>query len=141
MACRTDLREERSSQAATAFAQSHTMDPRITASVPAFDVPFFQAGLAGYSDHAMRLTARRLGSPYCVTESMLDHALLTSRRKRRAEHPDRAAGEDRPLAGQIVGDWGVGQARALDRRRFPCVVQGHRVCECPCRVCSYRGDL
>jgi len=103
VACRTDLREERSSQAATAFAQSHTMDPRIAASVPAFDVPFFQAGLAGYSDHAMRLTARRLGSPYCVTESMLDHALLTSRRKRRAEHPDRVAGEDRPLAGQIVG--------------------------------------
>ena len=103
MACRTDLREERSSRAAAAFAQSHTMDPRIVAAVPAFDVPFFQAGLAGYSDHAMRLTARRLGAPYCVTESMLDHSLLTSRRKRRAEHPDRVAGEDRPLAGQIVG--------------------------------------
>lgn len=51
----------------------------------------------------MRLTARRLGAPYCVTESMLDHTLLTSPRKRKVEHPDRVAGEDRPIAGQIVG--------------------------------------
>ena len=103
MAAPVDLRDERSSQAAAEFARSHQVDPRIMAAVPSFDGPFFQAGLAGYSDHAMRLTARRLGAPYCVTESMLDHALLTSRRKRRAEHPDRVAGEDRPLAGQIVG--------------------------------------
>lgn len=98
-----DLREQRCSASAAAFARGHTMDPRIASLVPGFEVPFFQAGLAGYSDHAMRLTARRLGAPYCVTESMLDHTLLTSRRKRRAEHPDRVAGTDRPIAGQIVG--------------------------------------
>jgi tRNA-dihydrouridine synthase B len=98
-----DLRDQRCARRAAAFARTHPIDTRITAVVPHFDVPFFQAGLAGYSDHAMRLTARRLGAPYCVTESMLDHSLLTSRRKRRAEHPDRVAGEDRPLAGQIVG--------------------------------------
>ena len=36
------------------------------------DAPFFQAGLAGYSDAAMRLVARRHGAPYAITEAMLD---------------------------------------------------------------------
>src|SRR5262245_46565927 len=34
--------------------------------------PFYQAGLQGYSDAAMRILARRHGAPYCVTESLLD---------------------------------------------------------------------
>ena len=38
--------------------------------------PFYQAGLAGYSDAAMRGIARRHGCPYCVTEAMLDQFLL-----------------------------------------------------------------
>jgi tRNA-dihydrouridine synthase B len=40
------------------------------------DAPFFQAGLAGYSDAAMRLVARRHGAAYCVTEAMLDRFLV-----------------------------------------------------------------
>ena len=44
--------------------------------VPGFDAPFFQAGLAGYSDAAMRLVARRHGCPFCVTEALLDRTLL-----------------------------------------------------------------
>ena len=46
------------------FAAQQTIDPRIPAAVPDFDAPFFQAGLAGYSDAAMRLIARRHGSPW-----------------------------------------------------------------------------
>src|SRR5689334_15702324 len=38
--------------------------------------PFCQAGLAGYSDRAMRLVARRRGCPYAVTEALLDVILL-----------------------------------------------------------------
>jgi len=34
--------------------------------------PFCQAGLAGYSDRAMRVVARRRGCPYAVTEALLD---------------------------------------------------------------------
>ena len=35
-----------------------------------------QAGLAGYSDMAMRTVARRRGCPYAVTEALLDRMLL-----------------------------------------------------------------
>lgn len=104
-----DLREERSPQRARAFARSIVVDPRIPDLVPGFDVPFFQAGLAGYSDRAMRLTARSLGAPYCVTESLLDHHLITSPKIRVAETP---CAEDRPLAGQIVGHDADEMARA-----------------------------
>src|SRR4051812_34651852 len=37
-----------------------------------FPAPFCQAGLAGYSDRAMRVVARRRGCPYAVTEALLD---------------------------------------------------------------------
>ena len=56
------------------------MDPRVAAFVPGFDAPFFQAGLAGYSDAAMRIVARRHGCPYCVTEALLDRTLLAGGR-------------------------------------------------------------
>ena len=39
-------------------------------------IPFCQAGLAGYSDRAMRVVARRRGCPYAVTEALLDVILL-----------------------------------------------------------------
>ncbi len=105
-------------QAAAAFAQRLRVDPRLEAIVPGFDAPFFQAGLAGYSDGAMRLVARRHGCPYCVTEALLDRTLLSGGKGRRKEDPDllaetcgmgdpdanRAAGlDDHPIAGQIMG--------------------------------------
>ena len=62
--------------------------------------PFFQAGLAGYSDAAMRLVARRHGAPYAVTEAMLDQFLIRGGKGlKAAELPD----DDHPIAGQLMG--------------------------------------
>jgi tRNA-dihydrouridine synthase len=85
------------------------MDPRVLAFTPAYDAPFFQAGLAGYSDAAMRIVARRHGCPYCVTEALLDRMLLggghgfdkADLELIRDNIPGGA--EDSPLAGQIIG--------------------------------------
>ena len=62
--------------------------------------PFYQAGLAGYSDTAMRLVARRHGCPYCVTEAMLDQFLLAGGKGLRAAELNEA---DHPIAGQLMG--------------------------------------
>ncbi|MDH3584306.1 MAG: tRNA-dihydrouridine synthase family protein, partial [Phycisphaerae bacterium] len=82
-------------------------------SQPAFswvtDAPFFQAGLAGYSDAAMRLVARRHGCPYCVTEAMLDHFLINGGKGRRAAELDAA---DHPIAGQLMGSHAAEMAEA-----------------------------
>jgi len=85
------------------------IDPRITATIPGFDAPFFQAGLAGYSDAAMRIVARRHGCPMCVTEALLDRTLLAGGRGfDKADlgdlHDNVPGGpEDHPLVGQIMG--------------------------------------
>jgi tRNA-dihydrouridine synthase len=64
------------------------------------DAPFFQAGLAGYSDAAMRLVARRHGAPYAVTEAMLDQFLIHGGKGLAAAELDHA---DHPIAGQLMG--------------------------------------
>ena len=64
------------------------------------DAPFYQAGLAGYSDAAMRLIARRHGAPYCITEAMLDHFLINGGKGLKAAELD---DEDHPIAGQLMG--------------------------------------
>lgn len=93
----------------TTAAREARADPRVLARVPGFDAPFFQAGLAGYSDAAMRLVARRHGCPYCVTEALLDRTLLCGGRGfAKADLGDLAenvpgGAEDTPLAGQIMG--------------------------------------
>ena len=85
------------------------VNPRIRAIVPGFDAPFFQAGLAGYSDAAMRIIARRHGCPFCVTEALLDRTLLAGGRgftkADLGELHDNIPGgpEDHPLACQIMG--------------------------------------
>jgi tRNA-dihydrouridine synthase len=85
------------------------LDPRIPRLAPGFDAPFFQAGLAGYSDAAMRLIARRHGCPLCVTEALLDRTLLAGGRgfakADLGELEDNVPGgaEDAPLACQIMG--------------------------------------
>src|ERR1044071_2400642 len=63
--------------------------------------PFCQAGLAGYSDRAMRLVARRRGCPYAVTEALLDTIMLSGGHGLRKfiDIND----EDHPVAGQIIG--------------------------------------
>lgn len=64
------------------------------------DAPFFQAGLAGYSDAAMRLVARRHGCPYAITEAMLDHFLIRGGKGLKHAQLDDA---DHPIAGQLMG--------------------------------------
>lgn len=100
------------------IARQVRLDPRVPALVPGFDAPFFQAGLAGYSDGPMRLVARRHGAPFCVTEALLDRTLINGGKGRRKEDPDLLATEcgmgeiednmaagldDHPIAGQIMG--------------------------------------
>jgi nifR3 family TIM-barrel protein len=63
--------------------------------------PFCQAGLAGYSDRAMRLVARRRGCPYAVTEALLDTIMLNGGEGLRRSID--ISGEDHPVAGQIMG--------------------------------------
>jgi nifR3 family TIM-barrel protein len=62
--------------------------------------PFYQAGLAGYSDAAMRLVARRHGCPFCVTEAMLDQFLVNGGKGLKHAELDDA---DHPIAGQLMG--------------------------------------
>ncbi|MDX2146328.1 MAG: tRNA-dihydrouridine synthase family protein [Planctomycetota bacterium] len=89
--------------------QGRAIDPRLANAVPGFDAPFFQAGLAGYSDAAMRIIARRHGCPLCITEALLDRTLLAGGRgfvkADLGELHDNVPGgvEDHPLVGQIMG--------------------------------------
>lgn len=64
-------------------------------------IPFVQAGLAGYSDRAMRLVARRRGCPYAVTEALLDTIMLNGGKG--LENSIDINDEDHPVAGQIIG--------------------------------------
>lgn len=73
------------------------------------DAPFFQAGLAGYSDAAMRLIARRHGCPYAITEAMLDVFLLNGGKGLEAAELDDA---DHPIAGQLMGSHPADMAKA-----------------------------
>lgn len=109
------------------IARSVRQDERIERLIPGFDAPFFQAGLAGYSDGAMRLVARRNGCPFCITEALLDITLLNGGKGRTREDPDllaeecglgdphenRLAGfDDHPIAGQVMGTEPEQMARA-----------------------------
>jgi tRNA-dihydrouridine synthase len=109
-----------------AVARGWTTDPRLARVVPGFDAPFFQAGLAGYSDGAMRLVARDQGCPFCITEALLDLTLINGGKGRRKEDPDLIATEcgmgeieenrvfgldDHPVAGQVMGTQPESMAR------------------------------
>jgi len=78
--------------------------PSVRALPNAYDwldrLPFYQAGLQGYSSAPMRIIARRQGCPYAVTEAILDRFLLTGGKAIRAAEVD---DEDHPIAGQIMG--------------------------------------
>jgi tRNA-dihydrouridine synthase B len=63
--------------------------------------PLVQAGLAGYSDRAMRVVARRRGCPYAVTEALLDTILLQGGKG--LSNSIDINEEDHPCAGQIIG--------------------------------------
>src|SRR5436190_13793915 len=72
--------------------------------------PMCQAGLAGYSDRAMRTVARRRGCPYAVTEALLDTIMLNGGEglRRSIDISD----EDHPVAGQLIGSDPDTMARA-----------------------------
>src|SRR5215212_1951268 len=72
--------------------------------------PFCQAGLAGYSDRAMRVVARRRGCPYAVTEAILDTILLSGGQGLRNSID--IDDEDHPVAGQIIGSEADSMAKA-----------------------------
>ena len=118
------------------------IDPRIPKLVPGFDAPFFQAGLAGYSDAAMRIIARRHGCPYCVTEALLDRTLLAGGRgfvkADLGELHDNVPGgdEDHPLAGQIMGS----DPREMAAAALKMIEQGERS-EREYRRLAYDGAL
>ena len=88
------------------FAKAVVIDPRITEICQGFDVPFYQAGLAGYSDGAMRLIARKHGCPFCVTEALLDRTLINGGKGRRREDPNLLAEE--AASGDIEGNTAAG---------------------------------
>ena len=75
-----------------------------------FSHPFCQAGLAGYSDRAMRLVARHRGCPYAVTEALLDTILVNGGQGLRKSID--INDEDHPTAGQIIGSDPDTMARA-----------------------------
>ncbi len=105
----SDLDPARVAEALAQAYPSGCVDPRVTELVPGFDAPFYQAGLAGYSDAAMRVIARRHGCPFAVTEALLDRTLLAGGRGFAKADLGEIEGnlpegdEDRPLAGQIMG--------------------------------------
>src|SRR6184192_1178780 len=72
--------------------------------------PFCQAGLAGYSDRAMRVVARRRGCSYAVTEALLDTILVNGGHGLRKSID--INDEDHPVAGQIIGSDPDTMARA-----------------------------
>jgi tRNA-dihydrouridine synthase B len=72
--------------------------------------PFCQAGLAGYSDRAMRVVARRRGCPYAVTEALLDVILCNGGEGLRKSID--VNDEDHPVAGQLIGSEADTMARA-----------------------------
>src|SRR4051812_49481177 len=72
--------------------------------------PFCQAGLAGYSDRAMRLVARRRGCAYAVTEALLDTILVNGGGGVREAIDNND--EEHPIAGQIIGSEAPAKARA-----------------------------
>ena len=90
------------------------VDPRVRAVLPTMDAPFFQAGLAGYSDAAMRIVARQQGCPLCVTEALLDRMLLGGghgfdkadlvlQNEQLLADNLPSGTDDHPLIGQIIG--------------------------------------
>lgn len=85
-------------------------------------LPMMQAGLAGYSDRAMRLVARRRGCPYAVTEAILDRTLLAGGKG--LTNSIDINDEDHPVAGQIMGSDPAEMAEAaaiLAERRYDVV--------------------
>jgi tRNA-dihydrouridine synthase B len=67
------------------------------------DFPVVQAALSGYSDWAMRVTARRLGAPYTICEVLLDRFVTEVSKGRRARRYMQVTDEEHPVGAQLMG--------------------------------------
>jgi len=76
------------------------------------DFPIVQAALSGYSDLAMRRTARMHGARYALTEVVLDKIVITPGKKQRAIA--NVPQDDHPVGGQLMGADPDSIARAAD---------------------------
>lgn len=65
--------------------------------------PVLQAALAGYSDRAMRILARRHGAAYCLGEVLLDAFVVAADRSKRNLARLRLAEEEHPVGAQLMG--------------------------------------
>ncbi len=74
------------------------------------DVPFFQAPLSGYSDHAMRKLARRFGCPFTLADVMLAKSVVNPRVLRKARF--RPGPDEHSVGAQILGKTPATMARA-----------------------------
>ena len=64
------------------------------------DVPFFQAPLSGYSDHAMRKLARQFGCPFALADMMLAKSMVNP--KVLAKPLFRPGQDEHPVGAQIL---------------------------------------
>ncbi len=82
------------------------------------DFPVVQAALSGYSDWAMRVTARRLGAPYTVCEVMLDRFVNEMSKGHRATRYLCVSDEEHPVGAQLMGaqpeDFGPAAQRLVE---------------------------
>jgi len=76
----------------------------------ALDVPFFQASLSGYSDHPMRMFARRYGCPFVLADVML--AKSVARPDILAKSCFRPGDDEHPVGAQILGKTPATMAQA-----------------------------
>ncbi len=74
------------------------------------DVPFFQAPLSGYSDHAMRKLARKFGCPFTLADVMLAKSAAEPRVLRKPCF--RPVADEHPVGAQILGRTPATMAKA-----------------------------
>ncbi len=65
--------------------------------------PVVQAALSGYSDWAMRVIARRLGTPYTLCEVLLDQFVITASDSKKNQRRLKVSDEEHPVGGQLMG--------------------------------------
>lgn len=66
------------------------------------DMPFIQAPLSGYTDHPMRILARRFGCPLTFTGVMLDKIALHHKALKKLKFQPQA--NEHPVGAQVLGD-------------------------------------
>ena len=66
------------------------------------DMPFIQAPLSGYTDHPMRILAKRFGCPLTFTGVMLDKIALHHKALKKLKFQPQA--NEHPVGAQVLGD-------------------------------------